>query len=38
MMPEAAAMYIVPVADHKIMKDRVEFWKDVHGFNMSAIK
>uniref|UniRef100_A0A6B2L9Q5 type I protein arginine methyltransferase n=1 Tax=Arcella intermedia TaxID=1963864 RepID=A0A6B2L9Q5_9EUKA len=38
LMPDKANMYIAGIEDSEYKQDKVEFWDDVYGFNMSAIK
>lgn len=36
--PDKAVMYICGVEDGQVKKDRIDFWGDVYGFDMSPIK
>jgi protein arginine N-methyltransferase 1 len=36
--PDKAVMYICGVEDGEVKKDRMDFWGDVYGFDMSPIK
>lgn len=36
--PDKAVMYVCGVEDGQVKKDRMEFWGDVYGFDMSPIK
>jgi hypothetical protein len=36
--PDKAVMYICGVEDAEVKKDRMDFWGDVYGFDMSPIK
>ncbi|CAJ1942384.1 unnamed protein product [Cylindrotheca closterium] len=36
--PDKAVMYLCGVEDGQVKKDRIDFWGDVYGFDMSPIK
>lgn len=36
--PDKAVMYICGIEDGQVKKDRIDFWGDVYGFDMSPIK
>lgn len=36
--PDKAVMYICALEDAQVKHDRIDFWEDVYGFNMSPIK
>eukprot|EP00980_Cylindrotheca_fusiformis_P008264 scaffold1736_cov127-Cylindrotheca_fusiformis.AAC.78 len=36
--PDKAVMYICGIEDGKVKEDRMDFWEDVYGFDMSPIK
>jgi len=38
MMPDKATMYIVGIEDAEYKEDKINFWENVYGFNMSCIK
>jgi type I protein arginine methyltransferase len=38
MMPDKATMYITGIEDAKYKNEKIGFWEDVYGFNMSAIQ
>jgi len=37
-LPDKAVMYIAGLEDGLVKRERFDFWKDVYGFDMSAIK
>ncbi|MCJ1477389.1 hypothetical protein MMC13_006060 [Lambiella insularis] len=37
MVPSAASLQIAPVRDEEYAADKVQYWSDVYGFNMSAM-
>lgn len=38
MLPDKAIMYICAAEDAKVKKERIDFWKNVYGFDMSVIR
>jgi len=36
--PDKAVMYLAGIEDAHYMRDRIDFWNDVYGFDMSSIK
>jgi protein arginine N-methyltransferase 1 len=38
LLPDKAALYIAGVEDAEYKQDKIEFWNNVYGFNMSCIK
>jgi protein arginine N-methyltransferase 1 len=38
LMPDKANMYIAGIEDSEYKQDKIEFWNNVYGFNMSCIK
>jgi len=38
MLPDKAIMYICAIEDAQVKHDRIDFWDDVYGFDMSPIK
>ena len=37
-MPDKAVLYITAIEDGAYMNDKIDFWDNVYGFNMSTIK
>jgi SAM-dependent methyltransferase len=38
LVPSVATLWIAPVSDADYIADNISFWKDVYGFNMSAMQ
>lgn len=38
LFPDKASMYICAIEDGEYMEEKIHFWDNVYGFNMSAIK
>jgi len=38
MFPDRATMYLVGIEDRDYKEDKVEWWSNVHGYNMSCLK
>jgi len=38
LFPDKASMYILAIEDAEYRRDKIDFWDDVYGFNMSCIK
>lgn len=36
--PDKATMYLTAIEDDRVKRDRIDFWNDVYGFDMTAIK
>jgi len=37
-LPDQANLYLTAIEDHEYKEDKINFWENVYGFNMSCIK
>ena len=38
LLPDKACMYVTAIEDEKYKNEKIHFWDNVYGFNMSCVK
>ena len=38
LLPDKAVMYLTAIEDEKYKNEKIHFWDNVYGFNMSCVK